>query len=224
MEWSIVNGSAPEPQPPARLYVNNVTLSVYRKNDDGTFVTIAENVDNVSGMNVTDPHPNLGGANYRIVATDMESGAQTFYDPPPYDMKCTDIILQWDEYYASKPNDGRDTELPEMGNMVRLPYNVDVSETANMESEMVSYIGRSNPVSYYGTQTGYTASWSTEIPKYDKETIKMLRKLQVFPGDVYVREPNGTGYWARVTVTFPINHLALTVSVSISITRVEGGV
>lgn len=224
LEWEIVNGNSPEPQPPARLYVNNVTLSVYRKNDDGTFVPIAENIDNVTGMNVTDPHPNLGGANYRIVATDMESGAQTFYDPPPYDMKCTDIILQWDEYYASKPNDGRDTELPEMGNMVRLPYNVDVSETANMESEMVSYIGRSNPVSYYGTQTGYTASWSTEIPKYDKETIKMLRKLQVFPGDVYVREPNGTGYWARVTVTFPINHLALTVSVSISITRVEGGV
>jgi len=207
-----------------RTFAENVTLSVYRKNDDGTFVPIAENIDNTTGMNVTDPHPNLGGANYRIVATDMESGAQTFYDPPPYDMKCTDIILQWDEYYASKPNDGRDTELPEMGNMVRLPYNVDVSETANMESEMVSYIGRANPVSYYGTQTGYTANWSTEIPKYDKETIRMLRKLQVFPGDVYVREPNGTGYWARVTVTFPINHLALTVSVSISITRVEGGV
>ena len=222
LDWPLTEGGGVTPS--TRKFAENVTLSVYRKNDDGTMVTIAENIDNVTGMNVTDPHPNLGGANYRIVATDMESGAQTFYDPPPYDMKCTDIILQWDEYYASKPNDGRDTELPEMGNMVRLPYNVDVSETANMESEMVSYIGRANPVSYYGTQTGYTASWSTEIPKYDKETIRMLRKLQVFPGDVYVREPNGTGYWARVTVTFPINHLALTVSVSISITRVEGGV
>ena len=223
MTWNMINGNGGSSEL-VRVLAQNVTLSVYRKNDDGTFVPIAENIDNTTGMNVTDPHPNLGGANYRIVATDMESGAQTFYDPPPYDMKCTDIILQWDEYYASKPNDGRDTELPEMGNMVRLPYNVDVSETANMESEMVSYIGRANPVSYYGTQTGYTASWSTEIPKYDKETIRMLRKLQVFPGDVYVREPNGTGYWARVTVTFPINHLALTVSVSISITRVEGGV
>ena len=51
----------------------------------------------------------------------------------------------------------------------------------------------------------------------------MLRRLQVYPGDVYVREPSGTGYWAHVTVSFPINHCALTVSVSLSITRVEGG-
>ena len=221
MTWEMVNANAPSG--PVRTYANGVNLSVYRKNDDGTMVPIAENVVNESGINITDPHPNLGGSNYRIVATDMESGEMTFYDPPPYDMKCTDIILQWDEYYASRPNTGSENELPEMGNMIRLPYNIDVSESANMESEMVSYIGRSNPVSYYGTQTGYTASWSTEIPKYDKETIKMLRKLQVFAGDVYVREPNGTGYWANVKVTFPINHLALTVSVSISITRVEGG-
>ena len=87
----------------------------------------------------------------------------------------------------------------------------------------MKYIGRKDPVSYYGTQTGYTASWNTVIPKSDRETIALLRKLQVWPGDCYVREPSGTGYWANVKVTFPINHVELTVSVSISITRVEGG-
>lgn len=215
----------PEPEPTtAKVLDPNYTLSVYRKNDDGTFVTIAENLINTEAAFVTDPHPNLGGSEYRIVATDMTSGQMIFYDPPPYDMKCTDIILQWDEEYADIPfnDDSRET-IRQFGSFVRLPYNIDVSESANMENSMVNYIGRKNPVSYYGTQTGYTASWSTEIPKYDTQTIKMLRRLQVYPGDVYVREPSGTGYWAHVTVTFPINHCALTVSVSLSVTRVEGG-
>lgn len=211
-----------------RILVSNVELAVYRKNDDGTFVTIAENLLNTEAAYVTDPHPNLGGAEYRIVATDMTSGRMTFYDPSPYDMQCTDIILQWDEEYADMPfNDNiRETTretIRQFGSFVRLPYNIDVSESANIENSMVNYIGRKNPVSYYGTQTGYAATWNTEIPKYDTQTIKMLRRLQVYPGDVYVREPNGTGYWAHVTVTFPINHLALTVSVSLSVTRVEGG-
>ena len=221
IDWPVVE----EPEPTtAKVLDPNYTLSVYRKNDDGTFVTIAENLLNTEAAFVTDPHPNLGGSEYRIVATDMTSGQMIFYDPPPYDMKCTDIILQWDEEYADIPfnDDSRET-IRAFGSFVRLPYNIDVSESANMENSMVNYIGRKNPVSYYGTQTGYTASWSTEIPKYDTQTIKMLRRLQVYPGDVYVREPSGTGYWAHVTVTFPINHCALTVSVSLSITRVEGG-
>ena len=213
----------PEPEPSKKLDPN-YTLSVYRKNDDGTFVTIAENLLNTEAAFVTDPHPNLGGSEYRIVATDMTSGQMIFYDPPPYDMKCTDIILQWDEEYADIPfnDDSRET-IRAFGSFVRLPYNIDVSESTNIENSMVNYIGRKNPVSYYGTQTGYTANWNTEIPKYDTQTIKMLRRLQVYPGDVYVREPSGTGYWAHVNVSFPINHCALTVSVSLSVTRVEGG-
>lgn len=209
---------------PVRILPNTVTLAVYRKNDDGTFVKIDDNIPNNENLFITDPHPNLAGAEYRIVATDTVSGVMTYYDPPPIDMHCTDIILQWDEDYGNRPNNGDTRDIiPNLGNIIRLPYNVDVSESANIDNEMVKYVGRKDPVSYYGTHTGYTANWNTEIPKYDKETIKMLRKLQVFPGDVYVREPNGTGYWAHVTVTFPINHCALTVSVSISVTRVEGG-
>ena len=42
-------------------------------------------------------------------------------------------------------------------------------------------------------------------------------------GDVYVREPSGTGYWALVEVNYSVNPLELTIPVSISVTRVEGG-
>ena len=206
-----------------RIYEDGILLSIYRKNQDGTMVAIAENFENQDSVFVTDPHPNLMKNSYRIVGRDKNSGAMTFVDTPEYQLHCTDIIIQWDENVHF--TDVEENSLPAeyAGNTIRLPYNIDVSESANIENNMVNYVGRKNPVSYYGTQTGYTATWNTVIPKSDRDTIALLRKLQVYPGDVYVREPSGTGYWAHVTVTFPINHVELTVSVSLNVTRVEGG-
>lgn len=201
----------------------NTILSVYRKNQDGTLVPIEENIPNSRAVYITDPHPNLRYAEYRIVAIDTVTGGVQFFDTPTYDIGIYDIILQWDDYLGDVLSTATPDSTDYVGNMVRLPFNVDVSESANLENNMVKYIGRKDPVSYYGTQTGYTANWSTVIPKYETEIIRKLRQLQVYPGDVYVREPSGTGYWANVKVTFPINHVALTVSVSLTITRVEGG-
>lgn len=206
-----------------RVYEDDILLSIYRKNQDGTMVAIAENFENQDSVFVTDPHPNLMKNSYRIVGRDKNTGAMTFVDTPEYQLHCTDIIIQWDENVHF--TDVTENSLPAeyAGNTIRLPYNIDVSESANIENNMVNYVGRKNPVSYYGTQTGYTATWNTVIPKSDRDTIALLRKLQVYPGDVYVREPSGTGYWAHVKVTFPINHVELTVSVSLNVTRVEGG-
>ena len=60
------------------------------------------------------------------------------------------------------------------------------------------------------------------IPKSDKELIYALRRLSEWSGDVYIREPSGIGYWANVSVSMPIKHVELTVSVSIEVKRVEG--
>ena len=109
------------------------------------------------------------------------------------------------------------------GSMVRIPYNVDVSETYNPDVSLVEYIGRKNPVSYYGTQRGEGGSWSATIPKSDKETIHALRRLKSWMGDVYVREPSGIGYWAKVKVSMSQRHGNVTIPVSFDVTRVEGG-
>ena len=63
-----------------------------------------------------------------------------------------------------------------------------------------------------------------DIEKDDEETIYALRRLAVYMGDVYVREPSGMGYWANVNVSFSQNHTEVTVPVTLDITRVEGGV
>ena len=107
--------------------------------------------------------------------------------------------------------------------MIRLPYNVDITEKYDPDVSLIEYIGREHPVSYYGTQRGETATWSTDIDKQDVETIYALRRLAAWRGDVYVREPSGTGYWAHVKVGMPIKHLSLTVPVTLEVTRVEGG-
>jgi hypothetical protein len=110
------------------------------------------------------------------------------------------------------------------GSMLKLPYNIDVADSSKVDVTLVEYIGRPHPVSYYGTQLGEASSWSMEIPKSDKETLYALRRLSKWKGDVYVREPSGSGYWANVSVGFSQKHCEVTIPVSISITRVEGGI
>lgn len=205
----------------------NVYLSVYRREYDGSFTEIAAGLDSADHATVVDPHPTLDYARYRIVATSKTSGEIAYRDLPGYPVNCSSIVLQWDESWTSfDVTADRETPAEQAwsGSMLKLPYNVDVSDTVRPECTLVEYAGRSHPVSYYGTHLGSTASWSTEIPRDDLETIYALRRLSRWMGDVYVREPSGSGYWANVQVSFSLNHCEVTVPVSMSITRVEGGV
>ena len=109
------------------------------------------------------------------------------------------------------------------GSMLKLPYNIDVSDSNNPDSALVEYVGRKHPVSYYGTQLGVSSTWNTDILKSDKNTLYALRRLQMCMRDMYVRQPSGSGYWANVKVSYNIKHRDLTIPVTITITRVEGG-
>lgn len=204
----------------------DVLMSVYRRETNGNLVEIATGIPNDMITTVTDPHPALDYARYRIVAIHTLTSEVVYEDFPGYPIGEPSIVIQWDEVWRNYDyaEDAIFAEQPWAGSMLKLPYNVDVSESYEPDVSLIEYIGRKHPVSYYGTQRGETARWSTDVPKYDKETIHALRRLAAYPGDVYVREPSGTGYWARVRVSFPINHLELVVPVSFDITRVEGGI
>lgn len=208
--------------------VNNADtlLSVYRREFDGTFTEIATDLKSGDNTYVVDPHPALDYARYRIVSKDTTTGAIAFNDVPGYKIHETSIIIQWDEAWAAfefTSEDELKSKPAWTGSMVKLPYNIDVSNSHSQDVTHVKYIGRKRPVSYYGTQLGETASWTTEIPKSDKETLYMLRRLAIWMGDVYVREPSGSGYWANIKVSFSQTHLNLTIPVTINVTPVEGG-
>ena len=204
--------------------VSDVTLSVYRREFNGKFTEIITGLNNSRRTYVTDPHPALDIARYRIVAISETTGAVNYCDLPGYPIGESAIIIQWDDMWRTF--DSTDDMLASpawSGSLLRLPYNIDVSENFNGDVSLVEYIGREHPVSYYGTQRGETATWNVEIPKYDKETLYGLRRLATWMGNVYVREPSGTGYWARIKPSFNIKHLATVIPITLTITRVEGG-
>lgn len=204
----------------------DIRLSVYRREFDGTFTEIATGLNNAENTFVTDPHPALDFARYRIVAISQTTGTVSYSDIPGYPVGETAAVIQWNEAWTNFDT----TEEAAMedpvwsGSLLKLPYNIDVSNSYNPDVALIEYIGRSHPIGYYGTQRGESASWSMEIPKSDKETLYALRRLAIWQGDVYVREPSGSGYWANVGVSFSQTHCEVTIPVSLNITRVEGGI
>ena len=206
-------------------FVENVTLSVYRREYDGTYTKIASGIPNTN-TSVTDPHPALDYARYRIVAKDTTTGSISYYDAPGYPIKCSSIIIQWDEAWTTfDVSDEHSVEGPPWsGSLLKLEYNVDVADSRERSVSTALYAGREHPVSYYGTSISESASWNAVIPKEDKETIYALRRLSIWTGDVYIREPSGMGYWANVRVSFNQKFKDVTVPVTLNIIRVEGGV
>lgn len=205
--------------------VENVILSVYRKEYDGRFVEIAKDIPNTDNYYITDPHPSLDIASYRIVSTDTTNGSISYTDVPGYPVGIKSVIIQWDETWDNLKitGDNPTDEVRWAGSMLKLPYNIDVSDSNTMDVSLIEYIGRSHPVSYYGTQLGVTSTWHMEIPKTDKNTLYGLRILAIYTGDVYVREPSGSGYWANISVSYEQKHRELTIPITLSIKRVEGG-
>lgn len=208
------------------LVLSNVTLAVYRRAYDGSLIELASGIDNTKDTFITDPHPALDYARYRIVATDKVTSLVSYYDLPGYPVGGKDIIIQWDEAWSNFDAAGEDRLDQSIwsGSMLKLPYNVDVSDSYNPDVALVEYIGRGHPVSYYGTQRGETSSWNAEIERDDEETLYGLRRLANWTGDVYVREPSGSGYWASIKVSFSQKHKGLTIPVTLNVTRVEGGI
>lgn len=206
--------------------IEGITLSVYRREYDGRFVEIGSGINNTDNTYVTDPHPALDFARYRIVAIDDSTGAISYTDIPGYPIGIKSVIIQWDEAWLDfqTTSESRISEPIWAGSMLKLPYNIDVSDSNSIDVSLVEYIGRSHPVSYYGTQLGVKSTWNVEIVKSDTDTLYGLRRLAIYTGDVYVREPSGTGYWANVSVSFGQKHREMTIPVTLTITRVEGGV
>lgn len=206
-------------------FVEGVTLSVYRREFDGSFTELATGLQNVS-TTIIDPHPSLDYARYRIVATDIATGAVSYYDPPGYPVAGNTVIVQWDEEWNSFETNEMSTleQPPWTGSVLKLPYNIDISDSAKPDVSLVEYIGRSHPVAYYGTQLGASSTWNMTIAKEDKETLYALRRLAKWMGNVYIREPSGSGYWANIIVTFSQKHCDVTIPVTFDVTRVEGGI
>ena len=209
-----------------KVLTPNCTLSVYRREYDGRLIEIATDIANEEDLYVTDPHPSLDYARYRIVARTSDTGAISYSDINSVKVGEAAAIIQWGEKWIPfKTEEGEEYVEPAWsGSMLKLPYNIDISVNNDIDVSLIEYVGRSHPVSYYGTQLGEKFTWSMQIPAYDDETLYGIRRLANWTDNVYVRDPSGIGYWATISVNYNKNHLETTIPVSFNITRVEGGV
>lgn len=208
--------------------VDSVVLSVYRINFDGSFTPIEINIPNDGITVISDPHPALDNGKYRLVALDNATGTMFFDDIISEDLDVKGLVLQWDSKYANYliRDIVEEIDEPAIGDMaggttLKLPYNVKKNESSDIDNNLVEYIGREHPVSYYGTQKGQKSSYSTDVPKDDLDTLDYLRRLQIWPGDVYIRAQDGLGYWAKVEVSFDRDYDSLVMPVNIDATRVD---
>jgi hypothetical protein len=219
---------------------DGVTLSVYRITAENELVEISSDIPNNGVVTVVDPHPTLVNPRYRIVARDDDTGEIDHQDiDSPASVYTSGIVITWGEEWddVNVPPDLSDTDVLDdegyYGNVLVLPYNASISENHQVDKALVSYIGRKRPVGYYGTQLGETSTWKAEFARYDSDidptadsddyTLSLVRQLAIYPGDVYVRESNGSGYWASVDVQFDLSYNSLIVPVTFNVTRVEGG-
>lgn len=160
---------------------------------------------------------------------DESTGEIGFRNLPPQIVGETGIVIQWNETWQNFfTDDGEDEDelaVPvKTGSTLKLPYNVEVSDSNSIDVALNEYIGRSHPVSYYGTQLGVNGTWNAVILANDTERIYALRRLAIYRGDVYVREPSGVGYWANINVSFSKKYSDMTIPVTLNVTRVEGGI
>ena len=81
--------------------VDNVTLSVYRREFNGKFTEIITGLNNRRGTYITDPHPALDMARYRIVAISETTGSVNFCDLPGHPIGESAIIIQWDDKWRT---------------------------------------------------------------------------------------------------------------------------
>ena len=204
--------------------IEDCLLTVYRRNFDGSFTCIGDKISNNDATTVVDPHPSLDYARYRIVAMDCKTGQIDFFDCPAYPVKESAAIIQWEEQWQNFDggDDGMVEEHPWSGSLITLPYNMQIDDSHNVKKSLVEYIGREHPVAYYGTQKGHSASWSFEEPDTDKEKLYAIRRLAAWRGNVYVREPNGTGYYASVDVNYSTSYNSRKRPIKITVKQVEG--
>lgn len=193
-------------------------LYVYRENPlDGTFTKIYGGYEYMAAAEIVDKHANFKMNNYVITIRSNKTATQasyhlqyTHHEPFP--------VIQWNERVDdSVPNP---TGNLYKADQIRCIYNLDISESYKGTNERSQYAGRVLPTITYGKHITKSESWSFVIPEYDTETLTLLRRLSTLNEMVYIRTPDGDGYWAHVDVSINRTHMSVTTSVTLTIEKI----
>lgn len=204
-------------------YAQGVVLSIYRIESDGSLSALMRNIPNDGSWSLVDDHAARGRWRYRITAQSLETGRVWFKDFAQAVENSGGIVITWGQENAVREHvEGEDVESAEAGGVVLyLPWTVSTVEDADPDVEYVEYIGREDPVSYWGTHKRRSAKWTCQIPRDDADSLDKLRALQVLRGEAYARGPLGEGWWCGVKVSLSAPHLEGVIDVSLDLTPTD---
>lgn len=199
-----------------------VELDVYRIDPSGVLIPLATGIPNDGSVTVVDPHAPFGECWYHVVARDTSTGMTASADLGDESPHPT-CVIQWDEEWQEGVGEDDLGDRPYAYSGARLDglYNLRFDESGDVESEDVAYAGRRYPVSYYGTQLGYTARYQTEFPDDDAETLSLARRLLALRDDCFIREPSGTAFWAHAKASLSRSYDRPGWTLTVSATRVD---
>lgn len=182
---------------------NNYELYVYRRNVDGSVTLVQDRIQNtspnISQIEVVDPHPFIGLNTYIVGCRNKTTGATSC---AYYQAEFASIfpIIDFDEKWLPYVLNGTTTAYKNRVVIDKL-FNISLTENNTKDKTDVQFAGRRKQNSYFGVSDTEEQQWQFVVPREDKETLYKLRILSLYKGSVYVREPNGRGYWANVEAT-----------------------
>lgn len=210
------------------ILADNVTLSVYRVDSDGTTTLIASQLENDGLVTAVDYHANLATSTYRIVARSTTTGSQAVAEYT-VDTPCYGLIVQWDEEWQDGTLMGTYYEegvpgYTYTGSRLVIDHNASWQEGHDKQLEHKLYQGEQDPIARYGMGRGDTLSVDGSVLRtIEAESLEALRRLAAYRGDVYVRVPHGVGFPASARVSVNGTAKSEVVNYSIDFTRVREG-
>lgn len=186
-------------------YAENVVLSIYRHETDGTLTLLARNIPNDGLHGHVDRHAMLKRQAYRIAAFDTRTGLADYLDVTSELNRFNGLVIEWGASdpsleYVRDPETGLLQEQSgDGGTVLDLPWSVDVSEGGDSDRDLLKPFGLAHPRARYGTHQNAEESWNTRIRESDSDRLAKLRSLRAHRGDAFVRQPLGSGYWAAVS-------------------------
>lgn len=179
------------------ILAEGVVLYVYRVGVDGSTELVEGGVDNDGQHVCIDYHASLRSATYRIVAVDESTGAQAFTDMA-IETPFYGAVVQWGEEWATS-GDLMEERGPVAyaGARLVVAHNLEWDERHSPSLEHKLYQGNADPVARFGTGRGQSAKVSGALfREIERDTLESLWQLAAYKGAVYLRLPNGIGYYA----------------------------
>lgn len=158
-------------------------VTVTRAVDDGPQEMVVQNYPAASGLTFLDTTPTVHGMNHYYITTTSALGSQV----------TVSIDLETEECRMAFLSKGAS-----FSNVVIFGGNLQVNESLNVASDVISAAGRTKPIGLYGVETSVQLKVQSYIFEDFGSTVDEVRQILLVPGQACYRDPSGRRVFGSV--------------------------